>query len=46
VTIGPRTSEAARAAGFAVVAEAREQTTAALSQAVLETIPLEVDGDA
>ena len=45
VTIGPRTSEAARAAGFAVVAEAREQTTAALAQAVLETIPLEVDGD-
>ena len=40
VTIGPRTSAAARAAGFNVLAESPLQSTAALTATVAGAVPL------
>jgi uroporphyrinogen-III synthase len=45
VTIGPRTTSAARAAGFAVVAEAAAPDVAQLAAAVERAIPVEVGSD-
>lgn len=43
ITIGPRTSTAARAAGFAVVAEASDPGVPGLAAAVARAVPLEVE---
>jgi porphobilinogen synthase len=43
ITIGPRTSEAARGAGFAVAAEATTQDVIAMAAAVERTIPKATD---
>ena len=46
VTIGPRTTEVARAAGMNVIGEAVEQSTRSLAAAVAAAVPLEVVKDA
>lgn len=46
VTIGPRTTAAARAAGFEIAAEASGQSAAELAAAVVSVVPLEVESDA
>jgi uroporphyrinogen-III synthase len=46
VTIGPRTTEVARAAGMNVIGEASEQSTRSLAAAVAAAVPLEVVKDA
>ncbi len=46
VTIGPRTTLAARESGFEVIAESAEQSAEALAAAVASSVPLEEAGDA
>jgi uroporphyrinogen-III synthase len=46
VTIGPRTTASARAAGFHVVAESKTQSAEALASAVARAVPLGSEGHA